>query len=132
MRTSISRIAMGSHGVITTDWSADERGAFQAGSPKACSVILCWCLQQLRKAKAADFPNTVTRVFGARPRVHRKSRSVRGWLALSCLRVSSFRSFALAFAASMFAWFAAKSASSRALRSSRLSGGSCGRGAAAA
>ena len=54
MRTSMSRISMGSHGVIVTDWSLDMRCAFQAGSPNACSVILLVCLQRLRAAKAAS------------------------------------------------------------------------------
>ena len=133
MRTSMSRISMGSHGVIVTDWSLDTRCAFQAGVPNSCSVILFVCLQRLRAANAAIFCGSGSWFFGARPRRHRaRSRSVCGRLALSCVRKAFFCSFARALAASMFARFAAKSASKRALRSSQLSGGSCGRGAAAA
>ncbi len=134
MRTSMSRISMGSHGVIVTDWSLDTRGAFHAGSPNACSGILLVCLIRLRAAKAASIVfGSGTWFFGALPRVHgARSRSVRGRLALSCVRSAFFCSFARALAASMFALFASRSASSLALRSSRLSSGSRGRGAGAA
>ena len=118
MRTSRSRNSTGSHGVIVTELSADMRCAFQVGCSNACSAMLFVCLERLRAQAAQAFHENATWFFGARPRAYggARSRSVRGLLALSCVNTAFFCCLALSLAASIFALFAAKSASRLALR----------------